>query len=415
MKSLAVILPRYGESLGGGAEALVKSLIEHIRLAPEGFSPIDRVEVWTTCARDHRTWENHYPEGESLENGILVKRFSVNKRDLETFLRVEIAIQEGRATSLDDQLDWLSESVNSNGLYKHIIEEGPNFDCLLFAPYLFATTFWGSLIYPEKSVLVPCLHNEAYAYLPVFHHLFSSVRGLICNADAERELFREVYGFSDLEEKSSVVGMGFDPIKSQIENEESKLFSLRGNQKPYLLYSGRKEQGKNVDLLIDSYMSYRKNVSRELDLVLIGAGDIAFLDELPEGVIDYGFVSEEEKAILMRNAVALCQPSTNESFSIVLMEAWLQKTPVIVHGACDVTKEHVLKSGGGLHFSNQKEFELVVDELVSKPDFAKAAAINGERYVQEEYSWNAVLERLYKSFKKFGFFKEDEQRSQSSN
>lgn len=406
MKSLAVVLPRYAKNLGGGAETLVGALVEQLVVVrnndfvPEACEQIERVEVWTTCAKDHRTWDNFYEPGETLEDGVLVRRFPVDPRDLEVFLQVEIAIQEGRPVSIDQQLDWLANSVNSQGLYQHIADHGEEFDAILFAPYLFATTFWGALIYPERSILVPCLHNESYAYLPVFKHLFASVKGLICNAEPEQDLFAELYQFSDLQEKSAVVGMGFSEQSSLIVDEQRKLFELRKSERPYLLYSGRKEQGKNVDLLIDYFKSFRTSSDANLDLVLIGAGDVSFMDSLPEGVIDLGFVSEEEKRILMRNALALSQPSVNESFSIVMMEAWLEETPVIVHASCDVTKDHVEKSSGGLYFSNSCEFKLVLEELL-KPGLAKELGKYGKNYVKKEYSWKAVLERLYKAFDKF--------------
>jgi glycosyltransferase involved in cell wall biosynthesis len=172
---------------------------------------------------------------------------------------------------------------------------------------------------------------------------------------------------------------------------------------PYLLYSGRKERGKNLDTLISFFERMRKTFpDLAIDLVIIGSGNIDFCDELPEGVIDLGFVSEDDKAILMRNAVALCQPSLNESFSIVLMEAWLRETPVIVHADCSVTREHVIKSGGGLYFSNHEEFSLVVAQLLNNPILCKQFGAAGRQYVEDFYCWPAVIGRLYRAFEKFG-------------
>jgi len=51
----AFVVPRFGEGIAGGAETLVGALARH--LAQRG----DRVEVFTTCARDNRTWENEFP------------------------------------------------------------------------------------------------------------------------------------------------------------------------------------------------------------------------------------------------------------------------------------------------------------------------------------------------------------------
>ncbi len=388
--SIAAVLPRYGANLGGGAEALVRSLLMKLALRDRGAS---RIEVWTTCAKDHRTWANELAAGSTSEDGLRVHRFPVDERSVDIFLNAELGMQAGRKLTVPEQLDWLAHSVNSRGLYSHIAREGRSFDAILFAPYLFATTFWGALIHPDRSVLIPCLHNEHYAYLEVIRHLFRSVRGLIFNAEPERQLAAELYGAETIEGKDAVVGMGFDPV--------TPLCPSAAKRAPYLLYSGRKEEGKNLHKLIAWFSAGREHFP-ELELLLIGAGDIGFLKELPAGVRDLGFVSAEERDQLMAGAVALCQPSTNESFSIVLMEAWQREAPVLVHAQCDVTRYHVVESGGGLYFANGEEFVAVVEYLLANPRVADALGSGGKRYVETVYAWDAVLDRLDAAFTKFG-------------
>jgi len=422
MKSLALILPRYGKNLGGGAETLGKALIEKLHQLPAGHQlRFERLEVWTTCAQDHRTWENHFSPGMTIENELPVHRFPVDSRDIDRFIELELAIQKGHPLSIEEQLDWLRHSVNSTKLYEHIASDGQEFDVLLFAPYLFATSFWGALIYPERSLLIPCLHNECYAYLSVFRHLFHMVKGLLFNSEPEAELARRLYfEEDDFDSRSAVVGMGFDASvderKLEKENRRdptSPEEATTDNPKEppseteikgaYLLYSGRKEQGKNLDFLIQCF-EYLKQTSSDLKLalVIIGAGDITFCNPLPEGIYDLGFVSESRKRELMRNAVALCQPSVNESFSIVIMEAWLSSTPVLVHADCAVTRDHVVKAGGGLYFSNEAEFVAIVRKFLGSPRVRNELGFAGRKYVRERYSWGPVLGRFEGAVRKLG-------------
>lgn len=395
-RSIAAVVPRYGPDLGGGAETLVRELILRFAHSPDTNGSERRIEVWTTCARDHRTWNNEHPPGISTEDGIVVRRFPVSPRNLDHFIRAELAMRDGRPLTVNEQLEWLSHSVNSFELYQHIAVHGPSFDALLFAPYLFGTTFWGSLIHPDRSVLIPCLHNEQYAYLDVIRHMMLTVRGLMFNAPPERELAWELYGEELLREKSTVVGMGFDGRQT-----DGSAPAIPARSRPYLLYSGRKEEGKNLHLLIDWYSRLRDS-DPELELVLIGSGSIGFLKELPEGVVDLGFVSAGEKQALFRGALALCQLSTNESFSIVLMEAWREKTPVIVHAECPVTRYHVVTSGGGLYAASAAELAAVVRLLRERPALCRSLGEAGARYVADEYGWDAVLGRLRASFSALG-------------
>ena len=178
LRTVAAILPRYGSNLGGGAEALVRELL--IALVKSNI--IERAEVWTTCATDHRTWDNALPEGLTVEDGITVIRFPVDERDLDTFIHAELAMAAGRPLTIDEQLDWLGAGVNSRSLYSHIKSNSDTVDVMLFAPYLFPTSFWGPLIDPTKSVIIPCLHNESYAYQSFFLAVLESVRGCLFNA-----------------------------------------------------------------------------------------------------------------------------------------------------------------------------------------------------------------------------------------
>jgi len=393
LKSLAVVLPRYGEALGGGAEALVKSFVDKFHRD----SLVERIEVWTTCAADHRTWENSYKAGEYLVNGVKTRRFPVSPRNLQMFVEKEVAMREGVILSIEEQLDWLENSVNSLELYSHIAEHGREFDMILFAPYLFGTSFWGPLIYPERSVLLPCLHNEHYAYQDVFRVVFEKVKGIIFNAHAEKELAKSIYQLDAIEEKSAVIGMAFSGVTdSQLDIANIKTGEGQSLlQNKYILYSGRKERGKNVDTLIKAFSAYQEwHSDSNLQLVLIGAGDLDFMERLPDGVIDLGFRSEAQKNALMQNALFLCQPSENESFSIVIMEAWLQGVPVVVSANCAVTREHVISSGGGLYFSTKEEFSEIVDLLCHNGEFRKKLGECGKEYVEKTYSWDAVLERF---------------------
>jgi glycosyltransferase involved in cell wall biosynthesis len=363
-----------------------------------GILPVKRLEVWTTCAKDHRTWENAHPPGRTVEDALPVFRFPVDKRNLDVFIKAELSLAGGRPLSVDEQLAWLQAGVNSRALYAHIATNAPHFDAVLFAPYLFSTTFWGAYIAPEKALLIPCLHNESYAYLEVFRHLFRAARGLLYNAAPEKELAEQLYG-SSLAAKGRVVGMGFIPPEA--------LNPREADATPYLLYSGRKEQGKNLDKLIQWFSEIQPSFPN-LELKIIGSGEIAFLQSLPPGVRDLGFVSESEKLRLMRNALALCQPSTNESFSIVLMEAWLCGTPVIVHADCPVTRHHVSTSGGGLYCGSSSEFRHVVALLLADPHLRTALGRAGEHYVRTEYDWSCVLRRFREALQACSIISEQE-------
>jgi glycosyltransferase involved in cell wall biosynthesis len=353
----------------------------------------DSVELLATCAKDNRTWTNELPAGETEIQGVKVIRFPVNDRNLDVWIPVQVAIHEGKQVSIDDQLLWMQESVNSRALYQYLADEGHRFDVIFFGPYLFGTTFWGSMIHPEKSILIPCLHDEAYAYLDSIAAMFRSVRGCLFNAEPEMHLARSLYG--DI--KGDVVGMGFvPPSRKDVET----LTPYFDEEFPYILYLGRKEMGKNVHLLMDYFCEAKQKglLPRDIKLAILGGGSFADLhrDELlgRDDIIDLPHLSETDKQRLLRHSLFLCQPSTNESFSIVLMEAWMVGAPVVVHGACAVTRHHVIESAGGLYFSSSSDLAGVACHMLEGAEIRAQFAERGGRYVAERYSWASVLERF---------------------
>lgn len=385
------VVPRYFEGIAGGAETLMGELARN--LARRG----DSVELLATCAKDNRTWVNEFSEGETIVDGMKVTRFAVNERDLDVWIPIQVAIHEGQGVDADQQLLWMRESVNSDAMYRHIKKSRDAFDLFLFGPYLFGSTFWGSLIHPDKSVLVPCLHNEAYAYLDIIASMFRQVKGCLFNAEPERQLARSLYG--DI--AGGVVGMGFarpNPGVDGVRDEAGMPERLA--RSPYILYLGRKEMGKNVHLLVDYFVQAKRDglVPQELKLAVLGGGSFADLhraDALErDDIIDLPHVDEQQKRGLISKSLFLCQPSTNESFSIVLMEAWMAGTPVVVHGECAVTRHHVLESAGGLYFSSPADLAGVIRYMWENPTARAEFAARGASYVEREYSWQTVLSRF---------------------
>lgn len=381
------VTPRYFEGIAGGAETLIGGVAQ--QLSARG----DEVEIWTTCAADNRTWQNEFPAGTSNIQGISVTRFPVDARDIERWVPIQLAIHRGEPVSVEEQLTWMRESVNSSELYNQIAARGSSFDAIFFGPYLFGCSFWGSLIHPQRSVLIPCLHDESYAYLEVVASMFRQVRGCLFNTEAELHLAHSLYG----ECAGGVVGMGFELPSAAACEQLTPYFE---DNFPYILYLGRKETGKNVQVLLDYFCEAKDTgaLPPTLRLVILGGGSFSDLHRpraaTRPDLLDLPHLSEGEKQRLLRHALYLCQPSRNESFSIVLMEAWMVGTPVVVHGACAVTRQHVVKSGGGLYFSSYSDLVGVTQHLLEHPDQRSIFAENGRQYVQQQYAWPAVVRRF---------------------
>ncbi len=377
---IAFICPRFSEiAIVGGAETLLRQLATHA--AAEGRD----VTFLTTCASDHFTWKNDRPAGSIEFEGMTVISFPVDEdRDLEIFLTVQDRICRGHTISPEEEDGWLKNNVNSSAMIEHLQTHGDDYDRILGGPYLFGLIHAACSVHPEKTVLVPCLHDEPFAYLESFKALFHSVKGLMFNASPEMELAQRLYDIP--EDKCAVVGMGLDPFDvSPTAFEEEHALGA-----PYVVYCGRREPMKGTPILLDYLLTFRERTKIDLKIVFTGSGPI----EAPEGktdhILDLGFVSEQKKREAMAGAVAFCHPSVNESFSIVILEAWLARTPCLVNARSDVMRHQCERSNGGLWFGTYLDFEEELKLLLERKDITTALADAGRDFVLREYTWEQI-------------------------
>ena len=391
MKKLGFVVPWYGDKIPGGAETELRGIAKHLHAAG-----VD-LEIITTCVKEFASdWnENYHKPGITEEGGLTVRRFKLRKRDTAVFDSVNYKFITGAPVSEKEEEDFMREMVNSTELYDYLEEHQDEYSLFVYIPYMFGTTYYGVLRVPHKSVLIPCLHEEAYAHMKLFSDMFSKARGSIYLAQSEYELANRLYPMENV--KQAVLGAGVD---SDFDGNADRFREKTGIKDPFILYAGRKDEGKNIYLLIDYFREYRqRHQDSNLKLVLLGGGEVRIPDDIKSEVIDLGFVERELKFDAYAAALCLCQPSVHESFSIVIMESWLCRRPVLVHGGCDVTKSFAVTSNSGLYFNDYYEFEGCVDYYIKNEDIASAMGKTGREVVLSNFTWDIIVERYTKFFR----------------
>jgi len=381
---IAFVCPRLaGEGAVGGAETLLKNLAIHA--AAQGCE----VDFLTTCAQSHFTWENSLPAGMKQMDGLNIHFFPVDERDAGTFLRIQQSIDRGREVPESDELLWLKNGVNSAALLHHLDQHAKDYRAILLGPYLFGLTYFTALAHPERSLLVPCLHDEPFAKLSCMKRLFSETAGCLFNAQAERELAGELFDYPDA--KSRIVGMGLDAF-----DPDPTAFARNHNlTAPYVLYSGRREPLKGTPLICDYMQAFRERTGRDVKVVFTGSGTIEAPAALWPHILDAGFVSETEKHEAMAGALAFLHPSVNESFGIVLLEAFLAGTPGLVHAQSRVLVSQCRAANAGLWFRHYPDFEAQLLYLLDNPEARNALGARGHDFVAKEYAWPAIEQKLF--------------------
>jgi glycosyltransferase involved in cell wall biosynthesis len=146
--------------------------------------------------------------------------------------------------------------------------------------------------------------------------------------------------------------------------------------RPYVAVAGRLEEIKGFQDVIEA-MKRLPN----LDLRIAGSGPFeAVLRRLAEGLTNVHFEGRLDSAgvaALFRGALAVAVPSlVHETFGYVVLEAFAEKTPVVVRDL-GALPELVAESGGGLVFRTQNELVEALDRLASDTELRVTLGCDG--------------------------------------
>ncbi len=387
MKPIALVIPWYGDNIRGGAEMECNYLAHS--LAKAGAC----VEVFTTCVQDASCdrGKNTLPAGENMESGILVRRFKVRKRDVDRFTAANLKIYHNNNFTIEDEKTYFEEDINSPDMCQYIRMRKNDYRCFIFIPYMYGITYNCSEECMDKAILIPCLHDESYGYMKVLKGKMPRFRGMIFHAKPEYELAHRLYNLDKA--TTAVLGEGIDTEWHS--NCDAQSFRDKyGIKDDFILFAGRKDAGKKADELVSFFIGYKKlHLEKKLKLILIGGGTLLIPEEFKTEVVDLGFVSVEDKHNAFAAAKFLCNPSYFESFSLVIMESWLAKRPVLVSQHCAVTTNFCLETNGGLYYNNFSEFCGCVDYLLNHEKIADQMGQNGFRYVIENFAHEKIAEK----------------------
>ncbi|HIE10801.1 MAG TPA: hypothetical protein EYP62_04250, partial [Kiritimatiellae bacterium] len=187
---LAFVAPRFADDRAvGGAETLLRQLAE--RMAAGGHE----VSFLTTCAVDHRTWKNDRRPGVQSYGNLRVRFFPVDEdRDGGAFIRLQEKVGRLGALEPPEEITWYRNNVHSTALYRHLSTRAADLDFIIVGPYLFGISIAVARAYPEKALMVPCLHDEPFARLGPVRRSFGSCRGFLFNSVPEMKLAQRLYG-----------------------------------------------------------------------------------------------------------------------------------------------------------------------------------------------------------------------------
>jgi glycosyltransferase involved in cell wall biosynthesis len=416
--NLACVVHRFGADIAGGSEGHCRAVAEHLAAR-------HTVTIITTCAKDHITWRNHYPPGESTLGPLRVLRFPVaRERHLHRFMDLSDLVFADRASG-EEQEQWFRENgPDAPELIDHLRVHGAEYDRVLFWSYRYADTYFGLPHVADRAVLVPTAEEDPLIHVDAVRTFFSRPRGFLFLTPEEQAL---VGARAPAGRPSDVIGSGLDPAAGPA--NLAVLDTLRLHD-PFVLYLGRIDPNKGCGTLLRQFLRYvelRKEreaslgaeapsapafaegfgastearfasvggkAAAERDVQLVMAGPSSMPIPAHPLIRPLGFVDDDVRDALLSKARALVMPSPFESLSMVLLEAWNRGLPALVNARCKVLRGQVERANGGLYYGTAAEFMAALDYLLDRPADARQLGQQGLAYVDHEYRWGTVMAKI---------------------
>lgn len=190
------------------------------------------------------------------------------------------------------------------------------------------------------------------------------------------------------------------PVKGDVSQQRDRGFNI--------LFIGSFSAHKRVDLLVESFSDLPLLSSKEgsgVDLTIAGQKTLFYpqieklinsLDPKIKSKINFIFnFDQKDLTKIIDNCSVLVLPSTQESFGLVVIEAWARQKPVIC-ADIPALKELVESSNGGLLFkvNNQKDLIQKIKFILDNPKKAEYFSKNGFNYVKNNYTWDKVGDKI---------------------
>jgi glycosyltransferase involved in cell wall biosynthesis len=253
-----------------------------------------------------------------------------------------------------------------------------------------------SRIYHCKLLINPCFHETDPDFFK--KPLIDSIKTadyLWTLTQHETDYFQSNFNIDS--QKIILAGNGVDN-ESIIETNQIK---FPKNQR--LLFIGSFAFHKKIDVLLEAFSCILKK-HPDLKLILAGQKTLYFpkIEKLIEKLclsehIDFKFnFSQSELSELIDNSTMLVLPSIQESFGLVLIEAWSRGKPVITSDI-PTLKELISNTDGGLTFKKDDPNDLClkIENLLNDSEKCNELGQNGFKYVKNNYTWSKVSQKIW--------------------
>ncbi len=171
---------------------------------------------------------------------------------------------------------------------------------------------------------------------------------------------------------------------------------------PIILLLARLHPVKRVDLLLNA-LKQLVTQNNDCHLIIAGSGETDYVNYL-KNLVDSlgltsrtsfaGFVSGEDKELLLQGSDIFVLPSFTENFGVAIAEAMAAGLPVIITPGVQIAPEIAQAKAGLVVEGEVDDLSNAIAQLLASPDLRNQLGENGKQLVSSRYSWSAIAQNL---------------------
>jgi glycosyltransferase involved in cell wall biosynthesis len=313
--------------------------------------------------------------------------------------RVVLYIRSNQELSFDIPRNWQVKKLWAPRFWTQIRLSA---EMLFHRPdVLFIPAHIVPIIHPRKTIVT--VHGLEYEIFPEAYSFWErlymrlSIRFSVAAAstvvavseNTKRDIVR-LYRVP--EEKISVVHEGY----ARVTSHESRVTKKERN--PYLLFIGRLEERKNIIRIIEAFEILKEQYRIPHELVLAGKSGFGYekirykIQDTRYKIREIGYVTEEEKWELLRNADVFLFPTLYEGFGLPVLEAQVAGVPVVTSNTSSLPEV----AGAGAAYCDPENVKSIADAIkktLDDRDFRSGILKKGCENAKR-FSWEQCAEKI---------------------
>ena len=250
---------------------------------------------------------------------------------------------------------------------------------------------------------IKAIRNRIFWNL-IENKLITSADALLFTCETELELASKT--FKPYHPKATiVVGLGVEvppEYNSRMKDEFNNKLNFKDGQ-PYLLFLGRLQDKKGIDLLITAYRSLNKSDNNLPSLVIAGPGiETAYgkyLQQLAEGANNIYFTNMlmgDAKWGAFYGCEAFVLTSHQENFGIAIVEAMACSKPVLISRQINIFKEIEQDAAGLICNDSLIDIEIMLKKwILFSTDKKQTMAIAALNCFKKNYAMEVFSKKMY--------------------